>query len=198
MNVYAPSLHPARRGGFTVVEIMVALTIGMMVLASLAMLLSETFRLWYAAQGRWQLALQGRLARERILRGAFGGDGLRAAGTNSLAWSNHGSWDRFQYATPGDSNHFYVIWRWNACGSHGSTNNALYTARTDNSAPWWSGYYGNTGAENRRLMNPAFKVDFDVPSLSNRVLTLPYEIRWVTGGEAFSEDKRIREYLVNE
>lgn len=65
--------------GFTLVEVLVALSLGVLVLGFVSLTLVDTFRLWIRCVADFDLTQQARSARERILRGIDGEYGLREA-----------------------------------------------------------------------------------------------------------------------
>jgi prepilin-type N-terminal cleavage/methylation domain-containing protein len=79
-----------RRSGFTLAELMVAMVVGIMVLAGSIIIFTQVRTGWRATAIDLQLMSESRLIRERMLRslGAGGTFGLREANWSSLAITN--------------------------------------------------------------------------------------------------------------
>lgn len=74
-----PAAARAASRGFTLVEMLVTLSLGVVVLGFVSLTLVDTFRLWLGCVAEFELTQQARSARERILRGIDGEYGLREA-----------------------------------------------------------------------------------------------------------------------
>jgi Tfp pilus assembly major pilin PilA len=70
-HVGASPRSMSRNGGFTLVEIMLATVISIMVFVAMGALLTRSFSLWMDAMGNWKLAQHARIARSRMMDGAF-------------------------------------------------------------------------------------------------------------------------------
>ncbi len=96
METSEPDRRPARAvGGFTLVEMIVALSIALIVIGGLLSVFIMSLRAW--KEGSTDLSLQssGRLIIEKIVRGPGGRFGLREAGENDVAADDDGKGIRF-------------------------------------------------------------------------------------------------------
>ncbi|AKJ63555.1 hypothetical protein [Kiritimatiella glycovorans] len=186
MNAGKSGCRGGSRAGFTVMEVTIAFAIGIMVLATVSVLLADSFRLWRDAAGAWHLARQAKFTRERILRGrAFGGDGLRSATTNVTVTEGSGSMYNLGYRAP-DNDHY---------GIYSYDGSFLYLLDQSGSLAWWVGGYDDWIYG---LDQPLRVSGMDNTVVNGREVRLRYEVYYDEGGKRFSNRQEIRTMLINE
>ncbi len=181
-------LHLApRKSGFTLTELIVALTISIMVFSAMGSLLSRCFSLWMDASAHWKLAQHSRITRARILNGGFGaGSGLLSA-TNATV-SLYGGWDLITFY-PVISPGYREVYGW--MGS--SPQNVWLKNSVDGQWAWAQSvsYFGTSS-------DPTVKVDSFDAVLSNKVMTINYTLNFMAMGKTNKQPQTIRAYLINQ
>lgn len=186
------------RRGFTLVEVMLAVTISVFVFAGMGVLLSRAFNLWMEGAARWKLAQYSRITRERILRGGFGVsqtnvplEGLLVA--TNISIESVSSARNVAYAT---ETNFYGI-----CAYTNIVSPRLYLIDQNSMAPYWFGGYTDWrwGVENRKGGGiPEIEITHMDASHSNSVVELVYQLRYAAMGRQFTQPTTVRAYLINE
>lgn len=180
-------LNPAsRKLGFTLTEIMIAVTISVFVFAAMGALLGRCFSLWKDAAANWQLAQYSRVSRERILRGGFAdpSQGLLSA-TNAVPYVPGSGWAYLQYRNQAGG--LQRVYGW-----VGESTQNIWLYRTPGT-PAWTYAQGSSYP-----VNPPVTVDsFDL-SKSNQLVTITYRVRASAGGKTFTQPHTIQAYLINE
>ncbi len=169
--------------GFTMVEVLMACSVGVIVLGVMMILLVQSLRIWRDGSAMMQLTFQSRMARERVLRGLDGRNGLRQASSRSFAITpGGGSLDRLLFRVdPGD-------WPTADPGD-----DYAYTLDTD--------------AERRLrvdgpfltvpLYKPGFRTEVVALSSSGRTVHARIEVTLQTGGRSYTNRQIIQTFLCN-
>jgi prepilin-type N-terminal cleavage/methylation domain-containing protein len=178
-----------RRAGFTLVEVLLAVSISVMVFFAMGMLLTKCFSLWKDATAHWRLAQYGRISRERILSGAFTNpvSGLLSA-TNAAIY-NGGAWDYVEYRTMDSTGVVYQVYGWKAASEQ-----ELWIGRSPGSPQW---AYGQGVAFYPSNAAPPVKVDSFSASVSNNIVVMSYRLRMSAAGKTFTQPQTISAWLVN-
>jgi prepilin-type N-terminal cleavage/methylation domain-containing protein len=175
------------RRGFTLVEVLLAVSISVMVFAAMGMLLSKCFTLWKDATANWRLAQYARISRERILSGGFvdPSGGLLAA--TNITVNPYGSWSYIEYKTTDGPGVAQQVYGWT-----GTSAQNLWLKK---GASTWA--YGQGVASYPANAAPPVQVDSFSASVSNQMVTLSYRLRLSAAGKTFSQPHTIRAWLVN-
>lgn len=181
------------RRGFTLTEIMIAVTISVFVFAAMGMVLSKCFSLWKDASAHWKLAQYARISRERILHGGFANPagGLLSATNVSIVETSFAL--NVGYAT--ESN-FYGV-----CAYTNIIYPRLYLLDQKTIAPYWSGGYDDWRWGMRMDKSgtiPDVQVTHMIASNQNHLVTIAYRLQFSAGGKIFTQPQTIRAYLINE
>lgn len=179
------------RAGFTIVEMLLAVSISVMVFVAMGMLLTKCFSLWKDATAHWRLAQVARISRERLLCGftnnVSGGvtnlTGLLSA-TNAIISSDSG-WQTLAYQRDGESVVSYIVRGW-----AGVADDKDIQLRKGVSAWVYGQTYGTAV--------PDIKVDSFAVSTSNNLVTISYRLRFSVAGQTFTQPQTISASLVNE
>lgn len=185
-RVAAGGVRSPRRGGFTLVEVLLAVSISVIVFGAMGMVLSKSFSLWKDASAHWRLAQYSRIARERILRGGFADPigGLMGA-TNAVVVPYSSNWDYIEYQAK--TSGVRRIWGWT-----GSAEQDIWLY-DDTQSPTWSFAQGMGYPT-----HPSVRVDSFDAVTSNQIVMLTYRLRFSAAGKIFTQPHTIRAYLVNE
>ena len=180
------------RTGFTLVELLLAVSVSIMVFAAMGMLLSKCFSLWKGATANWRLAQYARISRERILsgvtncviEGATNQTGLLSA-SNAVVTTWGSGWTVVQYgrmAEPG------VVYQIRGCPSEATDKDLQIKRGSDD---WVYGLSTGTNA-------PDIKVDLFSASASNHIVTISYRLQLSAAGQTFYQWQTITTSLLNE
>lgn len=179
-----------QRAGFTLVEILLSVSISVMVFFAMGMLLTKCFSLWKDATANWRLAQYARISRERILCGvtynASGGvtnlTGLLSA-TNAIIASDSG-WSSVTYGRIGEPGVVYTVrgWPLEADDKHVQLRRDVAT---------WV-YAQSSGST-----EPDTRIDSFVAAFTNNILTVSYRLRLSAAGKTFTQPHTIQTYLIN-
>lgn len=186
-------LYLSARRGFTLVEILLAVSVSVMVFMAMGMLLSKCFSLWMDATSNWRLAQVARISRERILTGAFPASsgqpmtGLLGA-TNTLAFSS-GDWECIRYRTMESAGTAYQLYGW-----RDSAEQNIWINRSSGSPPW---AYGQGVATFPFGTAPTIKADSFEIGGSNKIVTITYRVRMSAAGKTFTQPHSISAWLIN-
>jgi prepilin-type N-terminal cleavage/methylation domain-containing protein len=183
-------MNKKTRSGFTLPEVLLAITLSVMVFAALGTLLSRSFSIWYDGMAQWKLATHARVTRIRLLDGGFG------KGTGLLSSTNHtlhtfGGYEYVQY-NPVKSGEIYQCFGW--VPTITAENVWLYNEDSAVTAVWAYGQsVKNLGAE-----APDVKVSgFSVELSEDNVLEMSYMLRSTAAGKTFEQPQTIRVVLLN-
>ena len=183
-------MNKKTRSGFTLPEVLLAVTLSVMVFAALGTLLSRSFSIWYDGMAQWKLATHARVTRIRLLDGGFG------KGTGLLSSTNHtihtsGGYRYVQY-NPVKSGQIYKCFGWTPT----ITSEDVWLQNEDSAIPVEWAYGQNVkdwGAE-----APDVKVNgFSVELSEDNVLEMSYTLRSTAAGKTFEQPQTIRVVLLN-
>jgi hypothetical protein len=179
-----------QRAGFTLVEILLSVSISVMVFFAMGILLTKCFSLWKDATANWRLAQYARISRERILCGVTnnvsGGvtnlTGLLSA-TNAVIASDSG-WSSVSYGRIGETGVVYTIrgWPLEADDKHIQLRRGV--------ASW-------VYAQSSGTAEPEAKIDTFTAVLTNNILTVSYRLQLSAAGKTFMQPHTIQTYLIN-
>lgn len=179
--------------GFTLVEMLLAVSVSVMVFMAMGMLLSKCFSLWMDASANWRLAQVARISRERILTGAFPASsgqpisGLLGA-TNTLTFSS-GDWACLRYRTMDSAGTAYQLYGWSD-----SAERDILINRSVGSPSF---AYGQGVATYPSGTAPAIKADLFEIGGSNKIVTITYRVRMSAAGKTFTQPHSISAWLIN-
>lgn len=179
------------RTGFTLVELLLAVSLSIMVFAAMGLLLSKCFSLWKDSTAQWRLSQYSRISRERILSGitnrVSGGatnlTGLLSA-SNAVVEVGEG-YTTVEYGRMDDPGAVYKIRGWS-----GQSDSKHLEIKREPDA--WVYALSSGRAE------PAIRVDMFNASTSNHVVTITYRLQLSTAGKTFYQPQTIITSLLNE
>ncbi|MBI9021310.1 MAG: prepilin-type N-terminal cleavage/methylation domain-containing protein [Verrucomicrobia bacterium] len=181
-----------RKKGFTLVEMMMALVISTVVFAAMGVLLGKTFSLWMDGAGHWYLANQARAARARILSGPMGAgtgvlsiDGIKSIKTNP-------NWCTLEYAVASSGEKY---WMKGSVENPASKDRSIFFKNNHGGGQTWLMLVGRKRGNHDE---PDVKTESFNATLTDKVLSLSYDLKFQTGGRTYERAQRIRAYLVNE
>lgn len=180
-----------KRAGFTLVELMLAVSLSVMVFAALGLLLNKSFSLWKESTAHWRLTQYARISRERILCGITnfpaGGvtnlPGLLAA--SNVVVKTDAGWTVIEYRHIAESGTVYQIRGW-----PGAAKDKNLEIRRGSTA--WAYGLG------RGIQAPNVKVDMFSATASNHVVTIIYRLQLPTAGKTLYQWQTITTSLLNE
>lgn len=177
----------SRKRGFTLVEMLLAVSLSVMVFFAMGTLLGKCFSLWKDASANWQLSQVARISRERILCGGFANpqDGLLSA-TNVTVNLNSG-WSYVEYVTAAGSG---VVERTYGWSSQADADLLLLRGA-------WQWAFGQTVANYSYSYETPVKVDSFTASSSNDIVTISYRLHVSAAGKTFTLPHTIQACLVN-
>lgn len=178
------------RAGFTLVEVLLAVSISIMVFFAMGTVLNKCFSLWKDATANWRLAQYARISRERILFGVTnsisGGvtnrTGLISA-TNAVITTPSG-WSTVSYGRLDEPGTLYEIRGWPSAGDD------KHVQLRRGGAAW---VYAQTAGSSE----PEVKIDSFLASITNDVVTISYRLRLSSAGRTFTQPHTIQTYLIN-
>jgi prepilin-type N-terminal cleavage/methylation domain-containing protein len=178
-------MHPvSQKGGFTLVEMLLAVSISVMVFAAMGMVLTKCFSLWKDSTAHWRLAQYARISRERILCGGFADPSGGLLSASNAVISLDSGWKYLQYITVAGSGNLQQIRGWD-----GTAEDKDIQLR-DGASSW---VYGQgSGA-----VAPTIKVDSFIAAVSNDLVTISYRMRFSAAGKSFTQPHTIQACLVN-
>ena len=179
------------RAGFTLVELLLAVSISIVVFAAMGLLLSKCFSLWKDSTARWRLSQYARISRERILSGitnnVYGGatnlTGLLSASNVVVKVAD--GYTVVEYGRIDDTHNAYQIrgWPGDASDKH------IQIRRGDTDWVYALGLGSSV---------PEIKVDRFTASVSNHVVTIAYRLGLSAAGKTFYQPQTIITSLLNE
>ncbi|HKL21553.1 MAG TPA: prepilin-type N-terminal cleavage/methylation domain-containing protein, partial [Tichowtungia sp.] len=174
--------------GFTLTEIMIAVTISVLIFSALGMLLSRCFSLWLGSQAEWKLAQHARVTRTRLLYGGFGtGTGL--LNSTNVTFDTSGGWRRVEFYPVTGGGDYYRLW-----GSPGSYQSNIWIER-ENGYPRWA------WAQEVRFSSgayPAVLVNDFSAARTNTTVTLSYTLNLSALGKTYELPQVVQAELINE
>jgi len=175
------------RTGFTLIEVLMAVSISIMVFAAMGLLLTKCFSLWKDATAHWRLTQYARISRERILSGFTNyvseQTGLLSASEMSI--TEDSGWAVIEYGRMTEPGVVYQIRGW----PDESSDKHIEMRRA--SAHWVYGL--GTGTN-----EPAINVDSFSASASNHLVEITYRLRFSAAGKTFYQWQTITTALLNE
>lgn len=189
--------HQSSRRGFTLIEVLLAVSISVMVFFAMGSLLSKCFMLWKDAMANWRLAQYTRVARARILSGGFANppDGLLAA-TNVNVYVD-GGWDYIEYVTVASSGVVERVYGWgSADDSNALYDNAVYgniLLKRGNGS--WA--FAQAVANFSYSYDTPVKTDSFAATVSNDMVQISYRMKFTAAGKTFTQPHTISARLVN-
>lgn len=178
----------SRRRGFTLVEVLLAVVISVMVFMAMGVVLTRCFSLWKDAMAHWQMAQVGRVARTRLLHGAFGpGTGLLSVTNHAISPSGG-----YSYIT------YYPLEMSGYQQAYGLSSDAspadllLYRSGGSPSLALAQSVTSSGG------LNPPVKINNFNAVNSNGVLLITYTLNLSSMGRTFTQPQTVRASLVNE
>jgi hypothetical protein len=177
--------------GFTLVELLLAVSLSIMVFAAMGMLLTKCFSLWKDSTAHWRLTQYARISRERILsgvttcvlNGATNLTGLLSA-TNADITASSG-YTVIGYGRVEEPGVVYQIRGWT-----GEADNKNLQIKAG--ASGWVYALGSGTNE------PDIKVDSFTASAIDHVVTIAYRLRLSAAGRTFYQQQTITTALLNE
>lgn len=180
------------RSGFTLVEVLLALTISVMVFFAMGRLLVGTLRLWGDGAGEWYLASRARAARARLVSGGMGpGTGVLSIDEIKSIKTNP-QWCIMEYQVAAQDEKYWI---------RGSVLNDAPDKRSisiKNNHGGGQTWLMMTGIKRGAHDIPDVKADGFSATLSNNILRLQYTLSCEIGGRAHEMPQVIEAYLVNE
>ncbi|MEI7850870.1 MAG: prepilin-type N-terminal cleavage/methylation domain-containing protein [Kiritimatiellales bacterium] len=179
------------RTGFTLVELLLAVSLSIMVFAAMGLLLSKCFSLWKDSTAQWRLSQYARISRERILSGVTnyvsGGvtnlTGLLAA-SNAVVTADAG-YTTIAYNLATETGVLYQIRGWPG----ESSDKHLQIKRQG--SDWVYALSSGSAA-------PEIKVDLFSASYFSNVVTISYRLQSSVAGKPVYQPVRITTSLLNE
>lgn len=177
------------RTGFTLVEVLLAVSISVMVFAAMGMLLNRCFSLWKDATAHWRLAQVARISRERILCGVINyvsGTSTNLTGllsATNIVISLDSGWQTLSYNRANESN-LYMVRGWQ--GEAADKDIQLRKGSSD----WVYGQGSGSAA-------PEVKVDLFTASVTNDIVTISYRLLFSAAGKTFVQPQTISISLLN-
>ncbi len=173
-----------RKSGFTLVEVLMVMTISVIVFSMAGATLSRCFSFWRDSVGRWQLSQQARQTRARLLHNAMlNGGGLLSVSTLSIES------DRLDYKLLDDAETYHLH-----AGSATATSNHPYFKSDTDPKEFWMVRTANKSADNTP---PVYMSRFTPTLTSNDILTITYTLHHEIGERSYEQPQIIRAYLVN-
>jgi len=184
------------KGGFTLVEVMLAAVISVLVFVAMGALLTRSFTLWMDAMANWKLAQHARVVRSRLLDGAFYVS--QAGNTNIVVRCGWMSSTGMTVAVA--SGEAYVQYyplgvTGGAFRAYGSTNSvADKDLRLRSSSSTW--VLGQTVAATNYATD--VHVDLFKPTVTNIMATATFRLSLSTMGKTFTQPCTVQTYLINQ
>lgn len=178
-----------KKSGFTLTEVMIAVTISILVFSAMATLLTRCFSMWLEAQAHWKLAQHARVTRSRILYGGFGtGTGLLSA--TNVTVSNYGAaWRKIDFYPVTEGGDLFEIYGWKG------TNSAnVWLSDVANGTWAWAQTVSLSGVSQIPLVMAG---DFEA-SVTNQMVTMNYTLKFSAIGKVFELPQTVEVFLVNE
>jgi prepilin-type N-terminal cleavage/methylation domain-containing protein len=180
-----------QKGGFTLVEMLMALVVSVSVFMAMNVLLVNVTRLWVNGAGQWYLANQARVARARILSGGMGpGTGVLSMDELTSIKTNP-NWCTIAYQTAGSTEKYWIR---GSVENPASKDRAIFIKNNHGGEQTWLMMLGRK--QSWKDKPEVESLNFDA-SLSGDVLTLRYDISFQSGGQVFEQPQIIRAHLVN-
>lgn len=181
-----------QKRGFTLVEMMVALVISGTVFFAMGTLLIGLMKIWVGGAGQWYLANQARVARARILSGGLGvGSGVLSLESIQPIQTNP-NWCTLEYQVASSGQKYWL--RGSVDHPASKKDRSIFMKSNRGGGQRW---LMMAGREPRGTRQPEIQSRNFNAAISNRVLSLTYDLRFETGGVVYEQPQLIRAYLVN-
>jgi len=181
----------SRRSGFTIVEILLALSISTLVFFAMATVLSRCFALWRDSIAHWELAQQAKQTRVRLLHNTFlEGNGLLSANYIKTRSS------RIDFDLLEDPNRYRLY-----AGYTTSENYPAYFWKPS-SFPSAERYFWLTKTSHRNSrsgsrVSPSVSMNYFTPTLNRDLLTMKYTLKKEIGGKTYEQKQTVTAHLIN-
>ena len=172
--------------GFTLVELLLAVSISIMVFAAMGVLITKCFSLWKDATAHWQMAQYSRIAHERILFGGFANPSGGLLSATNAAVSTNSGWGIVSYETVSGTGGEKQIKGW-----AGEAEQDLLLKQKAQTA------YGLSAAYVSSNSAPTVKVDSFFSDVTNDLVIIEYRLRLAAAGKTFTQLQTIEASLVN-
>jgi len=173
-----------RRAGFTLVELMIAVSLSVMVFAAMGALLNRCFSLWIDASAHWRLAQYARISRERILFGGFNDPSGGLLSATDVVLDTNSAWMVLSYATLSKTAGEEIIRGWPGVAT--DKNIQLKSGVSD----WVYGAATGTSA-------PPVQVDQFASAVNYDQVSINYRLRFSAAGRIFEQPHTLRARLIN-
>ena len=172
-----------RNKGFTLVEIMIALTISVVILGAVITILIQTLWIWRDGTSWMYLTEQTRLVREKMLRGLDGKYGLRQASASNYSVSSSGGQDMLTFGV--ETN----IWP-----TTSTADDRLYTVLLQTGEQ-----LGVSGTDRPTVLaRPDVKAKLLDFTANGRTVSATYRVVVQIGGRSFTNKHSMTTFLVNQ
>ena len=177
-----------KKSGFTLVEIMLATVISVMVFAAMGALLTRSFTLWMDAMANWKLAQHARVARTRLLDGAFGsGSGILSSCISNMTTNAASGESYIQYYPLGAGGAFRAYgWATAAAGKN---------LRMRSAASAW--LLGQNVADINYTSDVSVAL-FQPSVPTNKIVVINYQLQLNLMGKTFTKPCTVTAYLNND
>lgn len=188
------------RQGFTLVEMLMALSISVLVFAAMGVLLVRTTRLWIEGAAHWHLAHQARAARARMIHG------MRIPGVSSdymnglLQLSEieqiqiNPQWCIFRYSVAGGGHNERFTLRGSVFDSD-KRNRQIFIQRNPGGGNNWLMMAATVRGADRET--PDIEANTFRVGVTNRVLHVHYTLRFEAAGRQLEMPQELQIYMVN-
>ena len=172
-----------QRSGFTLVEILIAMSVSVIVLGAMMILLVQSFRIWRDGTSWMYLTVQSRLAREKVLRGLDGQYGLRQASAKNVAVTqgSGSTSDRMTFSV--DPNEWPTA---------SMADDRVYTVEMDADKKLWA-----QGLSPLRLLRPDITTQVLDLSSSNQTVRAEIVVTVRNGGRSYTNRQVMQTFLFN-
>jgi prepilin-type N-terminal cleavage/methylation domain-containing protein len=190
VQTFRPSTLKSQRG-FTLVEVLLALSISVFVFCAMGTLLVKTLHLWGDGAEQFHLAKQARSARARLLSGGLGpGTGLLSINEVTSIKTNP-QWCTLDYQAAALDEKFTVK---GSIDDDAPANKSVFVKSTKGGGQTWLTMVGIKRGQNN--LPDVMATDFDVVQ-SNDTLIVRYILRAEFDGKEYEYPQVIQAYLVN-
>lgn len=188
------------RSGFTMPELLMVLAIGGLVLGTMTDVLLQSHKIWRDHFCQFYLAQQGRLARERILRGISQAEGLRSASSSSMQVADSADSGSITFMLPSVSNTYFSVWQHPDISSYsaGAKPDRLYCFTGTGTSTGGIPTGGFSSDARRALANESMQCKLEHAAFDQRVVSCDYSLTFGKSGRTFTNRYRIATYVVND
>ncbi len=180
-----------RNHGFTLVEVLIALSLSTLVFFAMGSVLSRCFAFWRDSTAHWELAQQAKQTRMRLLHNTFlEGNGLLSANYIKKRSS------RLDFRLLEDPNSYRLY--------AGYTTSETFPAyfQKPSSFPSAERYFWLTKTSHRNSrsgsrVSPSVSMNNFTPTLDGDVLTMKYTLKKEIGGKTYEQKQTVTVHLIN-